>query len=133
MEVSMDKRSKASKLRNIHSKWRDENFINKEGFFPLFSDFKYYLNQISPGAASLFIYIGLHSNNQTGECYHNIKRIAKYFGKSPRTISSWFKELEDIGLVKRIQLQMNGVAHTFICPYHHQGRESFEKPKDKDR
>lgn len=127
MEVIMDKRIKASQLRTEHSKWRDENFLNKEGFFPLFSKFKGYLNRISPGSTSLFIYIGLHSNNQTGECYHDIKRMAEYFNKSPRTISSWLKELEDVGLIKRIQLQMNGVSHTFIRPYKTQGDEPVEK------
>lgn len=107
----------ASRLKAEHQEWRQQNFIEKKGFFPIFYGFKDYLNQLSGGAVSLFIYIGLNSNNKTGETYHDIDRIAAYFGRSPRTISSWFKELESIGLITRLQLRMNGVAHTFIKPY----------------
>lgn len=117
MIILDNKRSRATELRQDHSKWRDEKFLNKEGFFPLFHDFKEYLPKISSGSISLFVYIGLHSNNQTGECYHDINRIADYFNKSPRTISSWFKELEEVGLIERLQLKLNGVSHTFIRPY----------------
>ncbi|CDO05231.1 hypothetical protein BN988_03821 [Oceanobacillus picturae] len=131
--MDSDKRIQATELRRNHSQWRDKNFFNKEGFFPVFEDFKYYLPKISGGAISLFIYIGLHSNNKTGECYHDIQRIADYFGKSPRTISSWFKELEDVGLIKRLQLKLNGVSHTFIQPYSNLGGEgSFENKEENN-
>jgi hypothetical protein len=113
----MKNRVRAANLRKEHSQWRDKNFANKVGFFPIFSGFEYFLPKISGGAASLFIYIGLHSNNQTGECYHDLNRISQFFNKTPRTIASWFKELEEIGLIERFQLQVNGVAHTFIRPY----------------
>jgi|APAga8741244001_1050109.scaffolds.fasta_scaffold20768_2 DNA-binding transcriptional ArsR family regulator len=130
------KRVKATELRKNHSQWRDENFLNKEGFFPVFYGFKSYLNKLSSGAVSLFIYIGMHSNNQTGECYHDLNRISNYFKKSPRTISSWFKELEEAGLIERMQLTLNGVSHTFIRPYREhkeQGSESIgEGEKNKE-
>jgi len=127
------KRERATELRKDHSKWRDENFLNKEGFFPVFSDFKYYLPKISGGAVSLFLYIGLHSNNQTGECYHDIKKISNFFNKSPRTISTWFKELEDVGLIERLQLKLNGVSHTFIKPYIKETDSRGYKEKDKEQ
>jgi DNA-binding transcriptional ArsR family regulator len=118
-----NKRMKATELRKEHSQWRDENQLEREGFFPVFSTFKYHLNKISAGAVSLFLYIGLHSNNQTGECFHDINRMANYFNKSPRTISSWLKELEESGLIVRLQLKLNGVSHTFIRPYKKQGSD----------
>jgi DNA-binding transcriptional ArsR family regulator len=129
------KRIRATKLRKDHSQWRDQNFLNKEGFFPVFYGFRDYLNELSSGAVSLFLYIGLHANNQTGECYHDLNRISKYFKKSPRTISSWFKELEEAGLIERMQLTLNGVSHTFIRPYKgdkEQGSEPVEK-REKDK
>lgn len=73
--------------------------------------------ELSGGAVSLFVYIGLHSNNQTGESYHSIEKMAKFFKKSPRTISKWIDELEKAKLIKRLQLEVNGPAHTFIRPY----------------
>lgn len=111
------KRLKALELKKEHEEWRNKNFLDKNGFFPVFYDFKDYLSVLSGGAVSLFIYIGLHANNQSGECYHDLERIANHFDRSTRTISSWFKELEDIGLIERLQLNLNGVSHTFIRPY----------------
>lgn len=113
----MTNRDRAVRLRNEHSRWMQYNFNFKAGFFPVFKGFEYYLPKISGGATALFIYLGLHSNNKTGECYHDVKTIAKFFGKTERTITSWFKELEDVGLIERFQIKMNGVAHTFIRPY----------------
>lgn len=116
-------RDKATKFRKEHSQWRDTNFLNKKGFFPVFYEFKDSLFKLSGGAVSLFIYFGLHANNQTGECFHSIEKISLYFGKSSRTISSWIKELEEAKLITRIQLEMNGTAHTFIRPY----KKEFEE------
>lgn len=110
-------RERATVLRKQHSQWRDTNFINKEGFFPVFQGFKEYMSSLSSGAISLFIYLGLHSNNLTGECSHSVEKMAKYFNKSTRTISNWIKELEEADLIERLQLKFNGVAHTFIKPY----------------
>ncbi|MCM3625263.1 MULTISPECIES: helix-turn-helix domain-containing protein [Brevibacillus] len=112
-----DNQKRAKALREKHIQWRNERFLLKDGFFPVFKDFEYYLPKISGGAVSLFIYLGIHSNNKTGECYHDLERIAKFFDKTPRTITNWFAELEDIGLIERFQLKLNGVAHTFIVPY----------------
>lgn len=108
---------KSTELRKQHAEWRDINFINKVGFFPLFYGFKDHLKDLSGGAVSLFVYLGLNSNNQTGECYHSLEKIAGFFGKSTRTISQWIKELEQHKLIKRIQIEFNGVSHTFILPY----------------
>ncbi|WP_332699362.1 helix-turn-helix domain-containing protein [Halalkalibacter lacteus] len=115
-------RFKATTLRKEHSQWRDTNFLNKKGFFPVFYDFKEHLSRLSGGAVSLFIYFGLHANNQTGECFHSIDKISVYFGRSTRTISSWIKELEEEKLITRIQLEMNGTSHTFIRPYKDEGK-----------
>lgn len=117
LEKEKTKRSIATRLRKEHSQWRDTNFSNKEGFFPVFYDFNKILPNLSGGAVSLFIYIGLHSNNLTGECYHSIEKIAAFFDKSPRTISKWIHELENAKLIERFQLEINGPSHTFIRPY----------------
>lgn len=43
--------------------------------------------------------------------------MAAYFKKDKRTISNWIGKLEKVGMIERIQLEMNGVAHTFLRPY----------------
>ena len=108
---------KVSKLKRDHLEWRELNFKQKSGFFPVFKEFKSHMGNLSPGAISLFLYLGLHSNNLTGESSHGIERMAKFFNKSTRTISSWLKELEKEGLIERVQIKFNGPSHTFIKPY----------------
>lgn len=110
-------RDKANNLRKEHSEWRKYNFENREGFYPVFSDFKVYFDVLSPGAISLFLYFGLHSNNVTGECKHTLETIAKNFNKSVRTISNWINELEENDLIVRLQENFNSPSKTFIIPY----------------
>lgn len=113
----MRNKDKADQLKSDHSKWRNYNFKNKQGFFPIFSDFKNELKYLSPGAVTLFIYIGLHSNNVTGECSHSLETMSKNLNRSVRTISNWLKELESNQLITRIQLDFNSYSRTYILPY----------------
>lgn len=100
-----------------HEAWRTDNFLNKKGFYPVFSGFKKYFGLLSPGAITLFLYLGLHSNNISGQSHHSIKTMAKNLNKSERTVSNWISELEEIGLIERLQPNFNSVSHTFIIPY----------------
>lgn len=102
---------------NEYYLWRNEQFEEKIGFFPIFSDFKPYLSKLSPGAISLYVYLGLHSNYQTGESFHSIKKISIFFGKSTRTISNWIRELDDFNLIQRKQKELNGVSYTYLQAY----------------
>ena len=110
---------------NDYSDWRKEQFYKNEGFFPVFNDFRYLMRFLSPGAISLYIYLGLHSNYKTGEVFHSLGKIAIYFGKSTRTISNWMKELEELNLIKREQFEVNKVSHTFLQPYSNNNIPSF--------
>ena len=104
-------------LVNNYKNCRTDNFYDKEGFFPIFSSFKEKMRYLSPGATSLYIYLGLHANYKTGEVYHSLGTIAMYFGKSTRTITNWMKELEDNDLIFRKQKKLNHVSHTYLKPY----------------
>lgn len=106
--------------RNVtqqYKEWRKENFNKNEGFFPVFSDFRDIMRHLSPGAVSLYIYLGLHANYKTGEVFHSLGTIAIYFGKSTRTITNWMKELEENNLIFRQQKELNHVSYTYLKPY----------------
>ena len=109
---------KAEILKQNYSSWKQTS-LDTEGYFPVFSHFKenFLLRNLSGNALRLYIYLGLHSKNMTGECWVTIDTIAKYFDKSNRAVSDWIKELENAKLIKRMQLQNNGVAFTFLQPY----------------
>lgn len=104
-------------LTSNYSIWRYENFQNNKGFFPIFIDFTRIIGQLSPGAITLYIYFGLHSNTRKGTSFYSINRIAKDLHKSTRTISSWVNELVDNELIYRKQEKLNGVTTTYLRPY----------------
>jgi Helix-turn-helix domain len=109
---------KADFYRESYRKWKKLS-LQYVGFFPVFQPFKeeFILKNLSGNALKLYIYLGLNSKNETGETWTSIDTIAKYFDKSPRTVSSWIKELESHQLIKRMQLKPNGPSHTFLRPY----------------
>lgn len=113
----MKNKEKANLLKDDYLNWKLNNFESKTGFYPVFSNFKEHMKTLSPGAITLFIYLGLHSNNQTGESFHSLETMAKNLNKSTRTISSWANELEESGLIVRLQLSFNSFSTTFIRPY----------------
>jgi len=115
---NLPNKQRAELYKKEYKNWKKDS-IEKEGWFPVFSAFKeeFFLREMSGNAVKLYIYLGLHTKNETGECWVSIDTMAKYFNKSPRTISGWLKELEKSQLIKRMQLENNGVAYTFLKPY----------------
>lgn len=109
---------KAEIYKNQYKQWK-ALAIENSGWMPVFTSFKeaFLLRDLSGNAVKLYIYLGLHAKNETGECWVTIETMAAYFRKSPRTISNWIKELENAQLIKRMQLENNSVAYTFFRPY----------------
>jgi DNA-binding Lrp family transcriptional regulator len=105
-------------LKRNYEAWK-RNGLSNGGYFVIFNGFlkETKLRAISGNALKLYIYLGLNSNNMSGEVWHTNKSIAKYFTKSERTIREWMKELEDLNLIKRFQLEFNGISHTYLQPY----------------
>ncbi len=110
---------KAEKNKVEYSNWRKKNFDYKLGFFIIFQSFrdKYILKKISGGALKLYLYLSTFINNDTGECWVTINRIAEYFEINQRTASNWLKELERLNLIERIQFKPKEPAHTYFKPY----------------
>lgn len=104
--------------RRKHERWKKGNYSKKVGFYPVFKDFKYtHLADISGGALKAYLYFGLHSNNDTGECWHSTERMSEFFGVDIRTIKKWITELEERKLIYRVQIGFNRAANTFLLPY----------------
>lgn len=110
--------SKAELYRKNYEAWKSKG-LESHGYFIIFNGFveNEKLKNISGNALRLYIYLGMYCKNQTGEIWHSNQRIAKYFNKSERSIRTWMKELEDMNLIKRMQLEYNGEAHTYLQPY----------------
>lgn len=108
----------SSIYKTNYSQWKSSGLEN-EGYFIIFNGFQKnnLLKKINGNALKLYIYLGINSSNSTGETWHSNASIAKYFGKSERTIRGWMKELEELNLIKRMQLEYNGPSHTYLQTY----------------
>ncbi len=117
--MPIKKENIADKNKIEYEKWKKEKLNNKVGYFIIFQDLKNkdLLKKISGSALKLYIYLGLHTKNYSGECNVTISNMAKYFNKDERTISYWIRELEDLGLIERIQFKIKEPAHTYLKPY----------------
>lgn len=111
-------RNKSIMLKNNYLKWKKIK-LDTSGYFIIFNDFLSpgLLKNISGNALKLYLYLGLHSNNLNGEVWHGVDKISKYFDKSDRTIRTWLRELQDIGLIYRMQLDFNGNSYNYLLPY----------------
>jgi len=130
----MNNKEIADLYRTRYNNWKKES-LETSGFFVIFNGFSdiqdhnglTLLQKISGGALKLYIFLGIKSKNYTGESYYSIKSLSKYFKKSERTINNWLRELEDLNLIYRIQLQYNDVSHTFLQIYETDDRYNLNK------
>lgn len=113
-------------LRDNHKNWKEQQRDSKAPFFIIYTDFKSRLKDISGGALKLYIFLGFHANNLTGECWVSSETIAEYFGNDQRTVKKWFSELIELGLIERIQTGFHRVANTFFLPYSNNDEELKE-------
>jgi len=115
---SLSNKQKSKFYKDNYKIWRGGKLKSK-GFFIIFNDIeeKNILKKISGNALKLYVFLGIHSKNLTGESWFTVDTIAKYFDKTPRTIGNWVAELEQLNLIRRMQMKVNGPAHTFLQPY----------------
>lgn len=108
----------ANNLKENYKKWKKDSLDNT-GYFIIFKGFKdtEKLKKITGNALKLYVYLGLNSDNMTGEVWHSNAKIAKYFQRSERTIRLWMQELESLNLIKRMQINFNEESHTFLQGY----------------
>lgn len=115
---SLSNKNKVKYYKQNYSIWKQYN-LDETGFFIIFNTFKTknILKNISGNALKLYIFLGIHSKNDTGELWITIDTISRYFNKTPRTISNWISELEQLNLIRRMQLEVNGPSYTCLQPY----------------
>lgn len=107
------------RLRCEYKEWKTNQRDNKIGFFMIYNDLftSGKLKDINSNALKIYIYFGIHSNNDTGECWHSVEAIAEYFNIDKRTVNRALKNLEEINLISRVQKGFRRVANTFLRPY----------------
>ncbi|VTR24358.1 Uncharacterised protein [Actinobacillus pleuropneumoniae] len=116
--------------RQQYEEWRNQMKDERTGFFPVFSDdFKPFLDTLSGNALKLYLFLGFHADNKTGETTVGMDTIAKHFGAKLRTVQAWMQELTQNGLVARVQTGYRYRAHTFLLPYNKKQVDSRKTKK----
>ena len=101
-----------------YKEWKNNMGKNQlaMNFFMLYKNFDEYLKEISSGALKLYLYYGFHSKNETGESWHSIETISRYFEVSERTVNNWNKELIEMGLIFRNSKDNKRNKTTYLLP-----------------
>lgn len=113
---SLDADLRRDKYRDEYLQWRSQLMKAESGFFALYADFEPMLTQLSAGALRLYLYIGFHSDNWTGESWHSVDTMAKSLNVDARTVRKGLRELEDMGLIRRVQPRPRGRTFTYLRP-----------------
>lgn len=118
INLKENNKTKDSRMRMEYRTWKF-NALDEAAYFIIFQGFVEtgILSEISGNALKLYIYLGINSNNFEGVVWHSTAKLAKYFGKSERTMRGWMKELEDLRLIKRMRLKYDGEVYTYLRPY----------------
>lgn len=117
-------------LRKNHKNWKEQQRTSKASFFIVYTDFKSKLKDVSGGALKLYVFIGFHANNLTGECWVSAETVAEFFENDERTVKKWFSELIELGLIERIQTGFHRIANTFFLPYSNSQDEEVKKNEE---
>jgi len=130
MEQRISNGMKAEFFKREFRVWK-HNALSESTYFPVFKEFKesHLLRNLSGGALKVYIYLGLHSKQWTGETWVTLEQMAAYFDVSKRTINNWLRELKRKRLIERMQMEINGVSFTFLRPY---GYISVDEPIDDE-
>ena len=102
--------------RTEYRRWRTQMMKEEAGFFALYQDFLPMLSALSAPALRLYLYLGMHSNNWTGESWHSLAKMANELHMDPRTVRRALQELTDQGLIARVQRSPRAPTYTYLRP-----------------
>lgn len=114
--MSFDVAIKQKKLQEDYRRWRTRMMQEEVGFFAVYQDFAPMIRSLSAPALRVYLYIGLHANNWTGESWHSLSTVAGALHMDPRTVRRALHELVDEHLIERIQPTPRGRTFTYLLP-----------------
>jgi DNA-binding MarR family transcriptional regulator len=89
-----------------------------EDWFSLYQPLiSYILPKVSGNALRVYLYFVIRADVSTGEIrQYSVKDIASHLERSERAVNGWIKELQDCGLIERLQTTPNSQAYTYLLP-----------------
>lgn len=107
-------------IKNYYFSWREFNKGNQDGqetFAMLFTSFKdNYLADIEGGALKLYLFFCFNANNNYGDSWWSIEKVAEQLKVGTRTINKWMKVLVDKQLIYR-DITNHRSLTTYLLPH----------------
>ncbi|MGE8082106.1 helix-turn-helix domain-containing protein [Peribacillus loiseleuriae] len=108
---------KEATIKEYHSYWRKTNTNSNAGFVPVFKSFRdKHLATLEPGALRLYLFFAFAADNNYGNSWYSIEKIAEFFDAQTRTVNNWIKVLVDKNLIIREQKGKKSFT-TYLVPY----------------
>ncbi|MDM5292022.1 hypothetical protein QUF81_01875 [Peribacillus simplex] len=123
---------KEETIKGYHSYWRKTNTNSNAGFVPIFKSFRdKHLATLEPGALRLYLFFAFAADNNYGNSWYSIEKIAEFFDAQTRTVNNWIKVLVDKNLIIREQKGKKSFT-TYLVPYSnsiikHQLKRNFKE------
>lgn len=103
------------KLQNPYTQWRNYQKKTEQNYIMLPTELIKYLTEIKSKAVNLYLYYFFKSKNKTGDSWYAVNTLAKEFDVTSKTINNWNKELEQLGLIARVNENKSSTT-TYILP-----------------
>lgn len=113
--------NKDKTIKEYYYSWREFNKGNdesKETFAMLYTSFvkNGYLSRLDGGSIKLYLFFCFNANNNNGDSWYSIPKIAEYFSVQTRTVDKWIKTLVENQLIYREQTNKKSFT-TYLVPY----------------
>lgn len=104
-------------IKEYYSNWRKTNSDSNTAFIPLFKGFRQtHLATLEPGALRLYLFFAFAADNNYGNSWYSIEKIAEFFNAQTRTVNNWIKVLVEKNLIIREQKSKRSFT-TYLVPY----------------
>lgn len=107
--------STSERLGAEYKGWRDFRKESRDSFFIIPTELTKYLPVIDTRAINLYLYYCFRANNETGLSWPSVDRAAEDLKVSARSINNWNAELEQLGLILRINEKKSSKT-TYLLP-----------------
>lgn len=100
---------------NNYKYWREHRKDGKQPFLMVPSEILNYLKSIHTRAISLYLYYCSRAGNNTGKSWAAVETAAKELDISTKSVNNWNRELEELGLIARIN-EGKSSKTTYLLP-----------------
>lgn len=116
LNLGLDKKGKSNSYnKNGYELWRDYRKDTKKNYIMVPTEIMNYLPHIHTQAINLYLYYFFRAKNNTGISWPSVEKTATDLSVSNRSVNYWNDELENLGLIARINKNKSS-KQTYLLP-----------------